>query len=112
MYAKMIRRQIDKLKEEAGNLRSKSIDMAIENILYKKCHKIRIQFRYDDGKLETDVFGVDRGVKCPHGKTEKSACSNCSNFVIHNFELEHNKTLVPYTSTCTAYCAKQKYRGM
>ena len=111
MYAKMIRRLIYKYKDESKILYSRSVDRAIQTVLDTRCYKIRIRFKYNgDEKIETDKFGVDFGVKCPHDKTNKSLCSNCPNFVIHNFELKYGKTLIPYTSTCTAYCSKQKYR--
>ena len=109
MYAKMIRKLLGEIKS-TDKLSVYEIENKTKDLLHSKCYRISIQFKTDTDNIETNRFGLLKECRCPHGKTEKSMCSNCDNFVIHEFELKHGKTLIPSTSTSVGYCAKQKYK--
>ena len=108
LFASMIKETLERLKPLGV---SPINDKLIYHFLHEQCYKIHIQFRSDDpNKIETDRFFLFGDEKCPHNKTSRSACSNCSNFIIHEFELRHGRKLFPSTSISIGYCAKRGYR--
>lgn len=109
MYAKMIKANLEKMKQ-ISPLSSNETEENIRHFLHKECFEVSIQFKSDTDEIETDRFGLFKGCKCPHGKTEKAMCSNCNNFVIHEFDLKYGRTIIPSTSTTVGYCARMKYR--
>lgn len=108
MYAKMIKEILERLRPLGSCPMN---DEKIYHFLHDKCHKIHIQFKSDDPKkIETDKFALFGESKCPHNKTSRVMCSNCPNFIIHEFDLKYGRKMIPSTSTSIGYCAIRGYR--